>query len=122
MYDHPANEFVMKFLGPATRLNDQWVRPHDLMVHREPSAGGHRGTVERVTHLGFEVRVDVAMAQGGQAWVQLSRGAANEIDLVAGDAVWISLTAASARPQRTPDDESTTGDRPTDDLAGTPVP
>jgi sulfate/thiosulfate transport system ATP-binding protein len=25
MYDHPANEFVLTFLGPATRLHGQWV-------------------------------------------------------------------------------------------------
>ena len=34
MYDHPANEFVLTFLGPATRLDGEWVRPHDLVVHR----------------------------------------------------------------------------------------
>ena len=27
MYDHPANEFVLTFLGPATRLDGDWVRP-----------------------------------------------------------------------------------------------
>src|SRR5580692_4111554 len=34
MYDHPDNEFVLTFLGPATRLNGEWVRPHDLVLHR----------------------------------------------------------------------------------------
>ena len=50
MYDHPANEFVLTFLGSATRLDGQWVRPHDLVVHPladgKPSAErgrGHRG-------------------------------------------------------------------------------
>ena len=33
MYDHPANEFVLTFLGPATQLDGEWVRPHDLVVH-----------------------------------------------------------------------------------------
>ena len=33
MYDHPANEFVLTFLGSATRLGGEWVRPHDLVVH-----------------------------------------------------------------------------------------
>lgn len=97
MYDHPANEFVMKFLGPATQLNGEWVRPHDLVIHRNPADGDNAGTVERVTHLGFEVRVDVALEGGGAAWVQLSRGVANELDLASGDPVWISRTGASGR-------------------------
>ena len=50
MYDHPANEFVLTFLGPATHLDGEWVRPHDLVVHAAedgkptPAArGGHGG-------------------------------------------------------------------------------
>jgi sulfate/thiosulfate transport system ATP-binding protein len=100
MYDHPSNEFVMKFLGPATQLDGSWVRPHDLVIHRDPGAGDHAGTVERVTHLGFEVRVDVRMERGEPTWVQLSRGAAAEIDLAAGDPVWISR--AGSGQQRRP--------------------
>ena len=30
LYDRPANDFVMGFLGPVTRLGDALVRPHDL--------------------------------------------------------------------------------------------
>ena len=30
LYDEPANEFVMSFLGPVTRFGDALVRPHDL--------------------------------------------------------------------------------------------
>ena len=36
-YDHPANEFVLTFLGPATRLNGSWVRPHEMVLARERS-------------------------------------------------------------------------------------
>ena len=47
MYDHPANEFVLTFLGSATRLDGQWVRPHDLVVHpvdgRQAECDGGRG-------------------------------------------------------------------------------
>jgi sulfate/thiosulfate transport system ATP-binding protein len=107
LYEHPANEFVLTFLGPATRVGGQWVRPHDLVVH--PSADGvlhtsHRaaaGTVSRVTHLGFEVRVDVALATGGHCWVQLSRGTASELRLQPGQRVWIAradATATAVRP------------------------
>ncbi|MCW2529748.1 MAG: sulfate transporter, ATPase subunit, partial [Pseudonocardiales bacterium] len=30
--DRPANEFVMEFLGPVTRLGGRLLRPHDLVV------------------------------------------------------------------------------------------
>ena len=102
LYDHPANEFVMKFLGPATALEGSWVRPHDLVVHPDPTEGDHAGVVERVTLLGFEVRVDVAMERGATTWVQLSRGAAAELDLVPGDVVGISRAGPSGRGRAAP--------------------
>ena len=96
MYDHPANEFVLTFLGPATRLGGEWVRPHDLVVHRladgRPHPAAVHGTVSRITHLGFEVRIDVDLSEGDACWVQVSRGAAAELDLRPGQPVWISET------------------------------
>ena len=49
LYDEPANDFVMSFLGPVTRLRGQLVRPHDIDVfiadERRPGAvpGGSSG-------------------------------------------------------------------------------
>jgi sulfate/thiosulfate transport system ATP-binding protein len=91
IYDAPTNEFVLKFLGPATQLNGVWVRPHDLMIHRDGERDDHRATVERITHLGFEVRVDLQLDDGGATWVQLSRGAADELGLIVTDQVWVGL-------------------------------
>ena len=71
IYDKPDNEFVMKFLGPATELDGVWVRPHDLVIHNEPGIGGQGALVERITHLGFEVRVDLKLEDGSSTWVQL---------------------------------------------------
>ena len=95
LYDHPANEFVLTFLGPATRLGGTWVRPHDLVVHRIADGvqlGAVEGTVNRITHLGFEVKVEVALAAGGDCWVQLSRGIAAELGLQPGEKVWVGRT------------------------------
>jgi sulfate transport system ATP-binding protein len=89
IYDAPANEFVLKFLGPATQLDGVWVRPHDLMLHREGRVTDHRAKVERITHLGFEVRVDLLLNDDETTWVQLSRGAADELGLVVSDEVWV---------------------------------
>ncbi|MBL6276514.1 TOBE-like domain-containing protein [Micromonospora fiedleri] len=72
LYDRPANEFVMRFLGPVTQLGDQLVRPHDLQL----SAGGTTGVaarVTRITRIGFEIRVDVATTGGQPVTVTLTR-------------------------------------------------
>lgn len=101
MYDRPANEFVLTFLGPATRLRGEWVRPHDLAIHDAQAApapeGAVEGTVSRVTHLGFEVKVDVALADGDDCWVQLSRGTAADLHLEPGQRVWV-VPSPSAQP------------------------
>ncbi len=105
LYDHPANEFVLTFLGPATKLDGAWVRPHDLIVHRfeegRPAGTAFEGTVARVTHLGFEVKADIDLAGGETCWVQLSRGRAAELGVVAGQRVWVARTDANA-PHRFP--------------------
>jgi sulfate/thiosulfate transport system ATP-binding protein len=96
IYDKPANTFVLNFLGPATELQGVPVRPHDLVIHRDPDLGGHRATVERVTHLGFEVRVDLRLTDDAPIWVQLSRGSAAELGLSQGDEVWVVRSGAAA--------------------------
>src|SRR5215210_698039 len=32
LYENPANEFVMSFIGPVNRLGDTFVRPHDIEI------------------------------------------------------------------------------------------
>ena len=36
LYDIPANEFVMSFVGPVNQLGDAFVRPHDVELLLEP--------------------------------------------------------------------------------------
>jgi hypothetical protein len=43
LYDHPAGEFVMSFLGPVTTLQGHLVRPHDLEVETHPFGGARPG-------------------------------------------------------------------------------
>src|SRR6188768_941 len=59
LYDEPANEFVMSFLGEVTQLGDQLVRPHDLHLHAAPIDGATAGSVGLITRVGFEVRVEI---------------------------------------------------------------
>jgi sulfate transport system ATP-binding protein len=60
LYDKPANDFVMRFLGPVTQLGDRLVRPHDLDLVVGTDGAGVSGTVTRMVRVGFEVRVEVA--------------------------------------------------------------
>jgi sulfate transport system ATP-binding protein len=88
LYDRPASDFVMNFLGPVTQLAGEAVRPHDLELVLEPSGGVVRGTVARVVKLGFEVRVDVDTPDG-ETWVQLTRGEADRLALQPGTRVGV---------------------------------
>jgi sulfate/thiosulfate transport system ATP-binding protein len=114
LYDAPANAFVLGFLGPATYLDGEPVRPHDLVLHElsDPPANGRRARVQRVTHLGFEVRVDVRFESGDEAWAQLSRGQARELGVEAGDEVWVSRMPAHTRLSGTDGQDAGQRDRP----------
>jgi sulfate transport system ATP-binding protein len=89
LYDRPANEFVLRFVGDANRLGPGWVRPHDLDLLPEPEVGAVEAMVDRVVYLGFEVRIELTLAEGGDAWAQLTRDEAEQIELASGDVVWV---------------------------------
>jgi sulfate transport system ATP-binding protein len=81
LYEHPRNEFVMGFVGPVNRLGDSFVRPHDVHLLAEPDAGAFEAQVERVIHLGFEVRVELTLDDGRSLWAQVTRAQAEELEL-----------------------------------------
>jgi len=88
LYERPASDFVMSFLGPVTTLHGRLVRPHDLLLTGEPGDGAVPAVVERVVRLGFEVRVDATVA-GEPIWAQVTRYRAQLLDLKAGDTVYV---------------------------------
>jgi sulfate transport system ATP-binding protein len=94
-YDHPANEFVLRFLGPATLHHGAWVRPHDLELSREPIVGGSAATVERILHLGFEVRVEVRFVDGATSTVQIARRSFDALGISVGDHVSVADMGAA---------------------------
>ncbi|MCW3002602.1 MAG: cysA [Conexibacter sp.] len=89
LYDAPANEFVMGFLGPVARLGDGLVRPHDLVLRTDPEPGAVEAQVTRVVHLGFEVRVELELAGDGGVAAQLTRNEAEQLELAPGDIVYV---------------------------------
>jgi sulfate/thiosulfate transport system ATP-binding protein len=89
IYDQPATEFVMGFVGPVSRLGQRLVRPHDVAISLQESAGTIESMVKRVVHLGFEVRVELELPDGSQARAQLTRAQAAELELDSGDIVYV---------------------------------
>jgi sulfate/thiosulfate transport system ATP-binding protein len=91
VYDKPANDFVMSFVGPVTRVNDRLVRPHDVQVLEHPGEGTQPAEVTRLVRLGFEVRVELQPAEGEPLSAQLSRAEAEMIELAEGQIVHVRV-------------------------------
>jgi sulfate transport system ATP-binding protein len=88
LYDKPANDFVMGFLGPVTRLDGRLVRPHDIDVLTSPAPESIEATVTRLQRIGFEVRAELRAGES-RPWVQLTRGQAESLRLSEGSTVWL---------------------------------
>jgi sulfate/thiosulfate transport system ATP-binding protein len=90
LYEHPVNEFVMTFIGPITRIGEQYVRPHDIDLAASPHGlSSTPALVERMVHLGFEVRVELRDEAGGELSAQLTRDEADRLGLHSGDQVFL---------------------------------
>ena len=83
----------MGFVGPVTRLGDSYIRPHDVELRLEPNGTTAEATVERLVHLGFEVRVDLLLQDGRRLLAQVSRYDPEQLELRQGQIVF-------ARPSR----------------------
>ena len=93
LYDRPANEFVMSFLGPVTKLSGQLARPHDIEVRTEAGRlGAVPAEITRIVRVGFEVRVEARPTDGEAPLVvvQMTRTEARSLGLEEGDDVWLS--------------------------------
>ena len=86
LYEQPSNEFVMSFVGPVNRLGgDRFLRPHDIEILPFDEGGSAaEALVERVVHLGFEVRVELVLADGERVWAQITREQAAQLELEEG--------------------------------------
>ncbi len=89
LYERPANEFVMSFVGPVNRVGDAWIRPHDLELCAEPNGTTQEAMVERLVHLGFEVRVELVRDDGAHLSAQVTREEAAALELDVGQIVYV---------------------------------
>jgi sulfate transport system ATP-binding protein len=89
LYEHPETEFVMGFVGPVNRVGKEFIRPHDLVIQHIPEDGAAEAMIERIVHLGFEVRVELELAEGDPLWAQLTRAQAEELELAEKQIVYV---------------------------------
>jgi len=120
VFEHPANDFVMRFLGHVNVLDAElaegharigditvaigahngdtrgrvYVRPHDVDVARVASAGAFAAQVIRVTQLSGGLKVELSVPSIGplRADIDWERGTA--LGLRNGDDVFLSLRRA----------------------------
>jgi sulfate/thiosulfate transport system ATP-binding protein len=113
LYERPANDFVMSFLGSVALLGGQLVRPHDIVLERDRvtalaadartagSPGVVEAVVERVVRLGFEVRVELRADSGERFAAQVTRAEADRRHYEPGETVH----ARAVRPAAATDAE-----------------
>ncbi len=97
LYDAPANDFVMSFLGEVTTLAGRLVRPHDVDVHTSVGdVDAVEGQVSRVVRIGFEIRLTVLTVDGEEVLVTLTRTHARQLGIVEGSHVWLGHATGAA--------------------------
>jgi sulfate transport system ATP-binding protein len=90
IYEHPASEFVMGFIGPVTRLGGRFIRPHAIAIQQEPSLSSREARITRISQLGFETRIELVLDDGQQLWAQLTSQEAQQRGLEQGQVVCVS--------------------------------
>jgi sulfate/thiosulfate transport system ATP-binding protein len=89
LYDEPASEFVMTFVGDAQPLGDVLVRPHDVELMHEPSDGALEAMIVRVTLLGRDAKVELHDTSGAEVVALMTRDEFEDSAFWRGQNVWI---------------------------------
>jgi sulfate transport system ATP-binding protein len=107
IYDHPANPFVMSFIGDVnvvphhfdfcqklglTSHEDRvFVRPHDIELLTSPAEKVATGKLQRVINLGYQVQAELVTEENLFLNVHLSRDKFSKLALQPGQQVFIKL-------------------------------
>ena len=92
LYEHPANPFVMSFVGSVNRIDHTLSRPHDLDIRNTAGGASREALITRLVHLGFEVRVELLLADGQPLIGQVTRDVAEWLELETGQVVFVEPT------------------------------
>jgi sulfate transport system ATP-binding protein len=102
LYEHPATEFVMSFVGKVNRIGDAYIRPHEVVICDLDQAGCLPATVERVITLGFDNRIELSLPDGDRVWAQLTRDEVARMQPAPGQVIGVDLSQ-SRRPGWNPE-------------------
>jgi len=90
LYDEPATQFVMTFVGDAQPMGDVLVRPHDLELSAEPVEGAIEAMIVRVTLLGRDAKVELHDTSGAEIVALITRDEFDSAGFWRGQNVWLS--------------------------------
>jgi sulfate transport system ATP-binding protein len=117
IYDHPANEFVSRFIGQTNVFTTDehdaiWlqgsglaingktahVRPHDIEVHKVPEGGKAHAILKDWQHLGALIRIELVKdpqeGKGGPVYAEMSNEQFRQLQLAKGDKVQLRIRRA----------------------------
>jgi sulfate transport system ATP-binding protein len=89
LYDEPATEFVMRFIGDASDIAGELVRPRDVELLQEPTNGASEAMIVRMTVLGRDAKVELHDSTGAEVVAVISRERFDELDLWRGQTIWL---------------------------------
>jgi sulfate/thiosulfate transport system ATP-binding protein len=112
VYDHPASPFVMSFIGPVnvlssntqvfgsgatqTRDAELYIRPHDIEIQTSPNGSAVQARIDRIIHLGWEVQVELLLADHQRVTAHFSREKFDGLGLEVGRMVFVKPKATKA--------------------------
>jgi sulfate transport system ATP-binding protein len=101
LYEHPATEFVMGFVGKVNRVGDAYIRPHEVVICHPDQDGCIAARIERIVTLGFDNRLELTLPDGERVWAQLTRDEVAALRPEVGQTVGVDLSR-SRRPAQQP--------------------
>jgi sulfate transport system ATP-binding protein len=114
IYDHPASPFVMSFVGEVNvvpshtnllNINHSnsntyaFIRPHELEINRVENANSTMAVVRRITHLGWEIQVELMLSDRLEIIAHLSREQFAPLNLEVGQKVFVTPRNAHFFPK-----------------------
>ncbi len=110
IYDHPKTPFVMGFIGPVNVVpsdsplvksmnpngQDLFIRPHDIELLANPTEGASGFTIRRITHLGWEVQVELTSGYDHSITAHLNRDDFDRLNPQVGQQVFVRTKDAKS--------------------------